>query len=267
MPDLYSLVDRLHYDGQREYTSKRGNVLYLDGTPLTRPAYMPRAQRMIALVIIAVAIVIGFIMVNTFVISRLQEAATAEQTISNNLAREASIETIPNMASLISLDNESIKAAFSEAGYTIYDATSFDDSNDMVLYKLPSDMTVGDAVALYQQGIGSLKAEQASKLLNGSWRFAVDRINGTSMVVRYADFSTGDPMIAVQSAMKKQGLSSDANVESGVDDSGNTYSQGTVDVNGTSCTWKFSALPLDEMYSISGLPTDACYVGVRFTAQ
>ena len=267
MPDLHSLVDRIHYDGQREYTVKRGNVAYLDFTPLTRPANMPRAQRLIALVIVIVAVLIGFAMVNAFVLSPMREAATTEQRIADNLAREASINTIPEMAGLINLDNDAIKAKFAEAGYTIYDASSFDDSNDMVLYKLPSDMTVGDAAALYQQGVGSLNAEQASKLLNGSWHFAVDRINGTSMVVRYADFSTGDPQIAGQNAMNKENLGSATTTESGVDDSGNTYSMGTLDADGTACTWKVSALPLDDIYSISGLPTNACYVGVRITAQ
>ena len=267
MQDLHSFVDRIHYDGQREYTNRQGNIAYLDGTPLTRPANMPRTQRVIAIVIVGVAILIGMVMVNNFIIAPMRDAATTEQAIADNLAREASINTIPNMASLIGLDNESIKTTFADAGYKVYDASAADESNEMVLYKIPSDMSIGDATVLYQQGIGSLNAEQASRLLNGSWYFAVDRINGTSMVVRYADFSTGDPQIAVQNAIDKEGLGTATTAESGVDDSGNTYSTGTVDVAGTPCTWKVSALPLDDMYSISGLPAKACYVGVRLTIQ
>ena len=267
MPDLHSLVDRIHYDGQREYTNRQGNIAYLDGTSLSRPADMPRAQRVIAVVIVIAAIVIGLIMVNNLVISKWREAATAEQAVADNLAREASVNTIPDLAGLISLDNESIKAEFAETGYKVYDASSADESNDMVLYKIPADMTVADATALYQQGIGSLSAVQASRLLNGSWYFAVDRVNGTSMVVRYADFSTDDPQIAVQNAINKEGLSTATMSDSGVDDSGNTYSSGTLDAAGVPCTWKVSALPLDEMYSVAGLPTDACYVGIRLTVQ
>ena len=45
----------------------------------------------------------------------------------------------------------------------------------------------------------------------------------------------------------------------------NICSMGTLDAEGTPCTWKISALPLSDMYSISGLPEDACYVGVRVT--
>ncbi|MBQ9003565.1 MAG: teichoic acid transporter [Eggerthellaceae bacterium] len=267
MQDLHSFVDRIHYDGQREYTNRRGNIAYLDGTPLTRPASMPRTQRVIAIVIIGVAILIGLVMVNNFIIAPMRDAAKTEQTIADNLARESSIKTIPDMASLVGLDNESIKATFADAGYQIYDASSANESNEMVLYKIPGDMSIGDATVLYQQGIGALNAEQASRLLNGSWYFAVDRINGTSMVVRYADFSTGDPQVAVQNAIEKEGLSTATMTESGVDDSGNTYSMGTIDVSGTPCTWKVSALSLGDMYSISGLPTNACYVGVRLTVQ
>ena len=86
------------------------------------------------------------------------------------------------------------------------------------------------------------------------------------MVVRYADFSTADPQVAVQNALTKQGFNPESITESGVDDSGNTFSLGSIDVDGTMCTWKISALPLKDMYSISGLPEDACYIGVRVTA-
>lgn len=267
MPDMHSLVDRIHYDGERDYTNVRGNVAYLDGTPLVRPADMPRTQRVIALVIVIAAVVIGVVMVNNLVISRWRDAADAEQAIADNLAREASIDTVPDMTALVGLDNEAIRAAFAEKGYTVYDATAADDSNDLVLYKIPSDMSLGDAAVLYQQGVGSLDAERASRLLNGSWYFAADRINGTSMVVRYADFSTGDPQVAVQNAITAEGLGKAAVTETGVDESGNTYSSGTVEAGDVACIWKVSALPLDEMYSISGLPTDACYVGIRVTVQ
>ena len=266
MQEPHSFVDRIHYDGHREYTKMQGNIAYLDGTPLTRPADMPRAQRVIAFAIIAVAIIIGIVLVNTFVISRWQQEAATEQAVAANIARQPSIDTIPNMAGLIKLDNDAIKAKFSEAGYSIYDRSEKDDSNDLSLYKIPSDTSLGEVAGLYAAGINSLNAEEASKLLVGSWSFAVDRKNGTSMVVHYADFSTSDPQIAVQNAIRKEGFDQASVTDQGVDESGNTYTAGTLDVEGTNCAWKVSALPLDEMYSISGLPSNACYVGVRVTA-
>ena len=267
MPDMQSFADRLHYDGTRGYTKTQGNIAYLDGSPLARPANMPRTQRLIALVIILVAILIGFVLVNKFVIARWQEAADTEQAIASNIAAEASIDTIPAVATLIPLDNAAIKATLTDAGYTVYDVSEKDDSNDLALYKLPTGMAVEEAAVLYSQGTGSLDAVQASRLLAGSWYLAADRVSGTSIVVRYTDFTTADPQIAVQNAIRKEGFDATTITDSGVDESNNTYSTGTLDANGTPCTWKVSALPLSEMYSISGLPENACYVGVRVTAQ
>jgi hypothetical protein len=86
------------------------------------------------------------------------------------------------------------------------------------------------------------------------------------MVVRYIDFSTGDPQIAVQNAIMKEGFDTGSITESGEDDSGNTFSTGSFTIDDASYTWKVSALPLEEIYSISGLPEkSACYVGVRVT--
>ena len=267
MQDPRSFVDRIHYDGRREYTDKRGAIAYLDGTCLARPTEMPRAQRLIALVILIVAVVIGGIMVNEFVISKLRASADAEQAIVNNLAREASIESTPVLSDLITLENGAVKAALEADGNKLYDASATDDSNSMVLYRVPSDMSASEVASLYMKGVGSLTAQQASKLLNGSWYFSVDRAGNPSMVVRYADFKNSDPQVAIQDAVKKQGFDAASVTDSGVDDSGNTFMSGTLDANGTPCTWRVSSVPLDEVYSVSGLPEGACYVGVRVSVQ
>ena len=72
---------------------------------------------------------------------------------------------------------------------------------------------------------------------------------------------------AFRKALEAEGFDPESVAESGVDDSGNTYSMGTVDVDGVLCSWKISALKLDEIYSISSAPEEACYVGVRLTVQ
>lgn len=266
MADLYSLVDRIFYANRREYTHVEGEVAYLDGTPLRRPFSMPRTQRAIAAAIVVVAVIIGAVFVNNTVLTSMREAATAEQSIADNLARQTSLETVPQMAQLVNLGDDDIRARFAEAGYTVYDATELSDSGAMVLYKLPQGMDVDDAAVLYAQGIGSLSAVQATRLLNGSWYFSADRDGVTSMVVRYADFSTGDPQIAVQNALSKEDFDPESITGSGEDDSGNTFSSGTLDADGTACSWQISALPLSDMYSIAGMPEDACYVGIRVTA-
>lgn len=261
-----SLIDRLFYDNRREYTVKQGNIAYLDSKPLRRPFKMPAAQRVILIVIVIAAVVVGFVIINNTLLQSIRETQAEAQSVVENLKREASIDTIPKMNEYIKLSNEEVKAKLIEQGFSIYDASQLDDSGELNLYKIPSDMTTDDAVLMYLQGVNSLSASQASKLLVGSWYFGVDRVNTTSMVTRYADFSTSDPEIAVQNALQKEGFPLDSLLESGVDESGNTYSMGNIDVDGTICVWKISALPLNQMYSIRGLPEDACYVGVRITA-
>ena len=54
MADLQSLVDHIHYENRREYTHVEGDVAYLDGSPLRRPFNMPKSQRVIAIIIIAI---------------------------------------------------------------------------------------------------------------------------------------------------------------------------------------------------------------------
>lgn len=88
------------------------------------------------------------------------------------------------------------------------------------------------------------------------------------MNVRYADFSSGDVNAAVQAAVAAEGFDPATVPEDGqgVDEVGNTFMTGTVDVDGSTYTWRVSAIALSEVYDISGLPDTAVYVGIRLTA-
>lgn len=266
MADLHSLSERFFYTNRRTYSVKEGEIAYLDASPLRRPFSMPAAQRVILIVILVIAAVLGAIFVNDTVLAAVRHEAESEQRVADNLARQASIETIPAMAQMINRDDEGIRAAFNEAGYSVFDASDLAEGDELVLYKIPSDVSLDEVAVLYAQGINSLNIEQATRLLNGSWYFSADRSEGTSMVVRYADFTTGDPQIAVQSALAKEGFDPASATENGEDEAGNTFIQGTLDADGTACRWRISALPLTDVYSIPGLPENACYVGVRISA-
>lgn len=267
MADFQSLGDRLFYQNRREYTVKQGDVAYLDSTPLRRPFTLPAAQRIIAIVIVGIAVIIGVLFLNDTVFERLRQSAQAEQAIETNLARQASIDTVPGMASLMNRNDDEIRQIFADAGYTCYDASATSEHNTLILYKLPSDMTVEEAAPLYAMGMSNLTPVQASKLLNGSWRFDADRSGVVSMVVHYVDFSTNDPDIAVRNALEHEQLDPNSATDSGVDDSGNSFNQGNIDAEGMPCTWKISAVTLDEMYDITGMPDNGCYVGIRLTQQ
>ena len=264
-PDMQSLADRFFYTGKREYTVVKGDIAYLDDAPLRRPFTLPAAQRMVLIGIIVIAAIIGFMAINNTVFAAMRESKAIEVSTEENLKRAPSIDSIPQMNNLINLTDEEVMSTFEEAGYTMYTSAKSSDSSETVMYKLPSDISREEAAAMYVQGINSLNSAQAAKLLTGSWYFGIDRVNGTSMIVRYADFSTGDPQIAVQNALAKEGFDPASVTDSGEDESGNKYSMGTINVDDVPCTWKISALPLSDIYSVSGLPENACYVGVRMT--
>lgn len=259
-----SLVERLFYSNRKQYSEREGNIAYLDASGLRRPFTMPMAQRIIAAIIVVIAIIIGYTAIDRTLLDSYRQAEAFQTSIESNLAREASIETLPNMPGVMPLDNETTVASFTDAGIEVVDLTSLNDSYDMMVCKVPSGMTAEETSDMYAKGIGALDAVEATKLLNGSWMLTADRENGT-MVVRYVDFKTSDPQIAVQNAIAKEGFDAATITETGVDDSGNTYSLGTVETEGGTCIWKASALPFDDIYSISGMPEGACYVGVRLT--
>ncbi len=263
MSKIRTIFDRIHYENRVGYTYKEGNIAYLDPLPLTRPFTMPRAQRIIALCIFIVGIVIAVILINTFVVSRWSESMMRENTIQANMTREPAITTIPLMTTLINRSDEEIKDLFKNDGFLILDVSDKNKSSDMALYRLPNDVTLEEAQRFYQQGLNSLNAVDGSRFFVGSWYFATERVNGTSMIVRYADFSTTDPQIAVQNALAKEGIDPASVTKSGIDDSGNTFTSGNVIVEGVNCSWKISALPLKEVYKIPGLTDSGCYVGFR----
>ena len=259
-----SLSERLFYTNRKKYTNQEGNIAYLDPKGLKRPFSMPMAQRVIAAVIVLAAIFIGYIAIDKTILNAYREAESFQTTLEENLSRPASIESLPNVASFMPLDNEAIMSSLTDAGMNYYDMTELYDSYDLMLCKLPSDVTAEQAADFYSRGIGSLEATDATKILNGSWTLGVDNEYATD-IVRYCDFSTGDPQIAVQNAIAKEGFNPESITETGVDDSGNTFSTGTLDTDDGHFIWKVSALPLDEIYSIRGMPENVCYVGVRLT--
>lgn len=265
MFDAQKLADSLHYDGTREYTRVSGEVAYLDGKRLGRPADMPRAQRNVMLVIVALGIVVGAFILYSMVITPLRASLTMEETVAQNILRTASLESVPALDDLITLDDAAIRQALEAEGGTFYDATALTDSGNLMIVRVPDDMTVDEAGLMYLRGIGSLSAADATRLLCGSWVLNVDRVNTTSMAVHFADFSTDDPQRAVDAALAHEDFADATVTESGKDDSGNTYTQGTLEIGKEAYVWKVSALPLDDMYSIRDLPEDACYVGVRLT--
>ena len=267
MDNTHSLLERIMGPVERTYTKRKDGVRYLDGTSLTRSPGIPGAQRTILIIIVIAALAVGAFFIYNTVYASIRQAALAKQSVAENLSRPASIETIPDMTNYILLSDDEVKQAINDSGYTYYDVTSPGSVTGITVYKLPADVSMEDAEVLYTRGIDRLNASQASLILNGSWQFATDRTGTGSMVARYADFSTGDLQTALNNALNTQKFNRESIADTGVDDAGNTYASGTIDVGGTLCVWRVSVIPLDDMYSVSGLPEEACYVGIRLTKQ
>ncbi len=265
MADFHKLVDHLFYNGKRGYTRTDGSIDYLDGTGLARPADMPKPQRIFVAVLVVIAIVIGFFIIRGTVIDTLRTTILAEQTINENISRPASIDSIPKVADLINLGDEMILSTLQASGDSFLNSSENSENGNLVVRRAPKDITLDEIANLLTHGVGALNAADATRLLTGSWTLNVERTGATSIVVRYADFVTGNPQTAIQNAMEKEGFDRNSVTESGEDDSGNTFMTGTLVAGDSQCIWRVSALPLDDVYSINGLPEDACYVGVRLT--
>ena len=264
MPNISQFLDEHFAQEESEYTRLDGNVRYLDDSAIKRPQRMPLLHKLIALAIIAVGIVIGIIFLNNTVYETARQAALAQESVENNLAREPSLATVPVLSELANMPDSDLIANLEGRGYTIYNATT-ERNAGINIYRVPADMSLSDAEIMYGRGISSLNASQASRILNGSWNLGTSWESAYTIVVRYADFKASNVEAAIASAMQQQGIDSATTEEAGIDDSGNNYQRGTLQANGNAYTWRISAIALDDVYDITGLPDQAFYVGIRLT--
>lgn len=258
-----------------DYDEKRGEINYLSSKGIDRPESLPKQQLVVLGVIVLIAASVAMGVLYHYVSSYVSEAEATEEAINTNLSRDVSYD-IPVLTAIVELDNDGILQLFTAYGYNIYDEsadeestetstdeTTDDEEEDLELVKFASDLDLDEAVALYDEGIGNLDAVDASLLLTGMWTLEIDRSDGVNMVIHYVDFSSGDLEEAVQTALEIEGFDADTASEIDEDSSGNTYRYGTIEVNGSSYTWRISVIELSEVYDISGLPDDAIYVGIR----
>lgn len=254
---------------RNEYVDAGSPVRYLDGSGLERPLDMPKPQIAIMVVFVVAAALIGGYLLLTVSDNIRGGAARAQASMEENLSRDVSYD-LPSLASIMQLSDDEIKQTMTDAGYTIVDkgALSEDPEAALELIKLPSDVSELDAMSMYSKGVSKLSASEAALLLNGSWTLDADRTDTTSLRLRYADFTSGSLDAAIDAAITSEGFDPATIAEdgSGVDEVGNTFKQGTVDADGITYTWKVSAIPLSDMYDVSGLPETSTYIGIRVSA-
>lgn len=250
--------------GKKSTKRDGSNVRYMDSSTLLRPFNLPWALRGIVAVFVIAAAVIGVLLFryvyDTIVLAPQRELESTQQ----NLDKVVSLD-LPVLTGLIQLDDDTINSTLNANSYTLLDWNSLGTGSgtNIDLIKLPDGVTIIDAGIDYSNGISSLSSSEAARLLNGSWEFTVVRGNSIDMRVKYADFTSGTLDAAIQNAIDQQGLSGTPLGEAGVDAAGNSYQTGSVNVNGTAYNWQVSACVLTDAYSVSGLPADAMYVGIR----
>lgn len=253
------------FESENTPEQQSGAIKYLDGSVLLRPQTIRGPKVIVAGIIVAAAVAIGgFALVNV-ADSVVFAAANEQKAIEQTLAKDPGYN-FPVLKDYIGRDDESARAALEEATENLYDVPATNDSTVDVI-KLNPGVTGEQAAALYVAGGKGVSAKQAVDILYGSWRFDIDHTGNTMMRLRFADFTSGSPEAAINSAMSAQGIDESNVSESGLDEAGNTYRTGTVEgSDGNTYTWRASAINLSEMYSVNGLPKTAIYVGFRISA-
>lgn len=246
-----------------DYSIEQGNIRYMDGSSLLRPMDMPRSQQIVMAVFVVIAVIIG-VRLAAGAITAVNDSNTQNKaSVEENLSRTVSYN-LPVLTQMADMDDQAILDSLSAAGYTVYNRTA-EGTAGLDLVKLPEDVTVADAAAMYAKGVGGLSASQAALLLNGSWTLTVDRSDTLTMTVKYADFSC-TLEASIQAAVAAEGFQA-ASTSTDTDEVGNTFQTGTVDIDDVTYTWRVSAAPLSDKYDIKGLPSTAAYVGIRLTAM
>ena len=250
----------------KKYTEGSGPVRYLDAGALARPLDMQRKDLAIMGGFLVVAVIVGAVLLHNVLDATVNAPAREAESVQASLARDVSYD-LPILSALMTQDNDAVRQTFADAGFTVYDKTSEETNakGGVELIKLPSDVSEAEAAVYYAQGVKNLSAADAARLLKGSWTLSIDRSEYTDMRVRFADFASGSVDAAIDAAIVAEGLEEAPVTDSGTDDAGNTFKEGTVDVDGTTYTWRVSAIALSSVYKISGLPDTATYVGIRMT--
>ena len=156
-----------------DYSIEQGNIRYMDGSSLLRPMDMPRSQQIVMAVFVVIAVIIG-VRLAAGAITAVNDSNTQNKaSVEENLSRTVSYN-LPVLTQMADMDDQAILDSLSAAGYTVYNRTA-EGTAGLDLVKLPEDVTVADAAAMYAKGVGGLSASQAALLLNGSWTLTVDR--------------------------------------------------------------------------------------------
>lgn len=220
--------------------------------------------KLFALVALAMALIAAGALIGVLWMSgALFPHGSTPEDVQRNAEAEVAYD-LPTARDLAGADANSLAALASADGATIYDNTSAEEQKgggaDIV--RLADGVSLADAGAWYLQGIENLPAADAVRFLNGSWRVTLSAGDDYDCRLRYAVFNAANQQEAVSQARAATGLDTAPVSDEGTDAYGNTYAEGTYDLDGVTYAWRVAACPLSDVYSNEGLPADASYVVV-----
>lgn len=248
---------------QRQVFHENPNIYYMNGESLSRPMTLPPSAKAGIVVIIAIAAILASVAFYMYFDVTTNEPAREQARVQEQLDKNVKLD-LPNLLSFLELDDVTIDGELKATGDMYFERSAAGTAEDYEIVKLPSDITIPEAAAMYATGVSKLTPSEAASLLNGSWDLMIERSNGIEIALHYADFKSGSESNAIQSAIVSEDLERGTETDSGDNDGyGNHYTQGTIMINGEIYDWTVSAVKLKDVYSISGLPDDAMYVGVR----
>lgn len=240
---------------------------YPDASVLLREQKIPFSKKPVALIIIAIAVVIAAVALYKVTDTVIFAQQRTEEAVANNVARDVSYDFI-HLKDFVDYSDSELES-YLESKFDIYKVQPDENfpSGGFDLFKLPSDVSVSEATTMLQDGFAGMSAENASKLFTGGYRVSMDLSSYFDLKIRYADFKSGSLDVAISNALNEQGFTTSETeiTDSGVDESGNTYKAGTIEIGEKTYFWRISAVMLDDVYSIKNMPEKGVYVGVRIT--
>lgn len=254
------------YTSNTPHGYENTKIEYPDVSVLNRPLDLPGSIRGGLLVFLAIAAIIGAVVLFRYFDVVVNAPAREAAQVTENITKHVPYN-LPVLLDLLPLDDTEMMAQLSASGDTLFEreAIGSNEAGGFQVVKLPEGVSIADAATIYLAGLDNVSAVSASRLLNGAWNLAVTREAPYSVLLRYADFSSGSIETAIQNAILAENLEVQEETDSGVDESGNTYVAGTLEDDGVLYQWRISVIALSDVYDIKGMPEDSLYVGIRMT--
>lgn len=248
-------------------TVTQGNITYPNAAKLLRPQSIKGPALILVGIIIVAAIAAGYTFASkaadALYFSEIRKGSQVEQYMAREIAYD-----MPQLKDYIAEeDAEAIYNTISEQHTLVLLSADGVTSTGFDAFRLPSDISPEEGTAALKDGIGAMDIVKASKVLNGGWRMTADFSSYQDLKLRYADMKSNSLEEAIIAAIHDQGFDSDESevAKEGIDESGNTYKSGSIDIDGETYFWRVSAVKFNEAYPIKGMPETTLYVGIRMT--